>query len=438
MDLEDPRDTSRDRRNTRGLYAWLLDVLKSPWLAVCLIGLLLLVYLGDAEALHRSSLQMKAAGIEAVGALVFYGRRRYVKLLNVYLERNLAQNGGILDEVVFAVRTLDEEDLKFLDLLLARNPGVYRRSAPGSLYQNDTLVHWQESYNIARPDRLYVKIDDDVIFIQDGAIEALVEEKLRGRYLFVSANVVNHPLLSYVHAQLGALLPFQPPPKGLNPMDAYKPFVLANNHSVLDDSPAHTSAYKTDDACFWEQWECAAVAHYSFLHHMRAGSLAAYAFNNWDLCYPDYHRWSINFFLFNSSDLLGDLISNEIDDEVYVSQLLPAFRKQHAAAVGRSALVVHYAYFVQEKGLLYNAPGLLQEYSRVAERYANGTILQKEVDEKPLNGTFGLVLPNDKVVPLEDPNDQMEVAQKTATLGGEFSYYDKDYVEYNGTDIRLG
>jgi hypothetical protein len=69
-------------------------------------------------------------------------------------------------QVVFAVRTLDEEDLKFLDLLLARNPGVYRRSAPGSLYQNDTLVHWQESYNIARPDRLYVKIDDDVIFIQ--------------------------------------------------------------------------------------------------------------------------------------------------------------------------------------------------------------------------------------------------------------------------------
>ena len=69
-----------------------------------------------------------------------------------------------------------------------------------------------------------------------------MEEKLRGRYLFVSANVVNHPLLSYVHAQLGALLPFQPPPKGLNPLDAYKPFVLANNHSVLDDSPAHTSA----------------------------------------------------------------------------------------------------------------------------------------------------------------------------------------------------
>lgn len=50
--------------------------------------------------------------------------------------------------------------------------------------------------------------------------------------------------------------------------------------------------------------------------------------------------------------------------QVYVSQLLPAHRKQHAAAVGRNALVVHYAYFVQEKGLLFNAPGLLLEYSR--------------------------------------------------------------------------
>ena len=38
-------------------------------------------------------------GETQVGALVFYGRRRYMKLLNMYLERNLAINGGVLDEV---------------------------------------------------------------------------------------------------------------------------------------------------------------------------------------------------------------------------------------------------------------------------------------------------------------------------------------------------
>lgn len=32
-------------------------------------------------------------------ALVFYGRKRYASILNTYLERNLARNGGILSEV---------------------------------------------------------------------------------------------------------------------------------------------------------------------------------------------------------------------------------------------------------------------------------------------------------------------------------------------------
>ena len=46
---------------------------------------------------------------------------------------------------------------------------------------------------------------------QDGAIKALVAEKLRGKWLFVSVNVVNHPLLLRLRSRLGALLPFQPP-----------------------------------------------------------------------------------------------------------------------------------------------------------------------------------------------------------------------------------
>ena len=74
----------------------------------------------------------------------------------------------------------------------------------------------------------------------------------------------------------------------------------------------------------------------------------------------------------------------------------------------------------------------------VAEDYTNGTLLLKEEDKKMLKGIFGLVLPNNKVVPLDNPNDPLEIAQKTATLGGEFNYYQKDFVAFNGTDIRLG
>ena len=49
-----------------------------------------------------------------------------------------------------------------------------------------------------------------VTCVQDGAMEALVTEQLNGQQLLVSANVVNHPRLSFVHASMGALLPVQP------------------------------------------------------------------------------------------------------------------------------------------------------------------------------------------------------------------------------------
>ncbi len=48
------------------------------------------------------------------------------------------------------------------------------------------------------PRRFYVKLDDDVVWLADGAIEAMLEEKLRGRFLYLSANIVNHSSLGLV------------------------------------------------------------------------------------------------------------------------------------------------------------------------------------------------------------------------------------------------
>ena len=46
--------------------------------------------------------------------------------------------------------------------------------------------------------------------MQDGAIEDMLEEHLGKKFLFVSGNVINHPLLSHVHNRMGATLPFRP------------------------------------------------------------------------------------------------------------------------------------------------------------------------------------------------------------------------------------
>ena len=41
-------------------------------------------------------------------------------------------------------------------------------------------------------------MDDDVVWLADGALEAMLEEKLRGKYLYVSANVINHSSMGLV------------------------------------------------------------------------------------------------------------------------------------------------------------------------------------------------------------------------------------------------
>ena len=48
----------------------------------------------------------------------------------------------------------------------------------------------------------YLKVDDDTVWIADGAIEAMLEKKLRGRFLYPSGNVINHSILALVKSQV--------------------------------------------------------------------------------------------------------------------------------------------------------------------------------------------------------------------------------------------
>ena len=160
------------------------------------------IEIADMMAMQHVQASLHAFLVETylqVGALVFYGRRRYMRILNAYLERNLASNGGILHEactfvcpdlqqnenmqckkhdwwpvlhvmsyrmhaccqrisrpsqlqtgtaimlsqVVFAVRTQDAADLAFLETLLARNPAAYRRANP-TTDMGDNVTLWMQ------------------------------------------------------------------------------------------------------------------------------------------------------------------------------------------------------------------------------------------------------------------------------------------------------
>eukprot|EP00884_Botryococcus_braunii_P006952 jgi/Botrbrau1/16258/Bobra.0066s0042.2 len=322
--------------------------------------------------------QFDVARLQAlkVGAVVFYGQRQNLRLLNGYLERNLASAGGLLHEVVFVITTDSPEDLGFLETLLQRHPVEYRAVVkPKDVASSPGLA---SSYLGLYPSRLYIKIDDNILYFQDSTVRALVEAKLAGRYSLVSANLVNHEQLSAVHAHMGAILPFEPvvdvsrwcwesspdaceaqgllpPPAKCSNQQCEWRLVPRETGSPRDWLPHDVDGWKSD-------WKCAALAHFSFLQRWREGTLDSYYFRAWDLSIGQDKCCACpsHFLIFNSSHLPPDLLP---PDHV--------IENMDCGAVGEGALAAHYAYGPQEERLT-RFTSVFQHYEAVADIVTGG------------------------------------------------------------------
>lgn len=306
-----------------------------------------------------------------VFALVYYGRRTYADILNAYLERDLRQNGGILDGVIFAMVKYTVEDLNYLVMLQRRNPKSY--IIPWHMEGGAWDVIWRLC---DEPGAYYVKIDDDVTYIAPGAIAEMVREKRRGRFLFVSANVVNHGILSAVHQEVAAIphLAKPPIPAGRDVMEQKLPAWEYKGPLMMDPNFRIEHTFYSD--CVWRRWDCAALVHEALLWRLENGSACAFDFGLFDFHAHGYETmndgigrsidWNDNFFAFQKEDMDDmdwDGLAN--DDEREMSTLHPKRRMEHAAALGR-AIIAHWSFSVQEKGLLGNTT-LLERYRARAE-----------------------------------------------------------------------
>lgn len=276
-----------------------------------------------------------------VSALVFYGRKRFVKILNCYLERNLIDNGGVLNEVIFLAKTSDPIDIKYVDTLIASHPNRYFK-------KNIENLNWtfENHYRGLNPDRYYFKIDDDIVYIHPNTLEVMLEAKLMYTDVaFISANVINHPVLASVHAQMRAI---------------YNISVLA---SVKDEDPH----------CVWNSSLCGIIQHESFIRRLNENSLEFYIFSHWDFNWKDeYPRWSINLILFEGKDVSS---VGPGDDENQISVDIPKAKKKHSVAVG-AALAVHFAYTPQRNKSLSGETEayFIAKYGAIAKKISQCSI----------------------------------------------------------------
>lgn len=266
----------------------------------------------------------KPAGIKIV-ALVFYGRKRTVDFLDCYLLQNLAANGGYLDEIRFMVHTNKEEDVEYLKDLVSKREEHYHIVDGGACEGSSYGCIWD---SIVEDDTIYVKIDDDIIFIHPDAIPQLVNTRIASPHPFaVSANLVNSPLTGYEHFHVGAIHAFRPDPsdtpthaaaeswrpsqksrlaassvpdidlskagripdREIFPARSYfgHPFLLSDDPFDLMKSPMGLNHLRGGDkgveAMYegaWKSWAIAAQQQYSLLQNLEDDAVARYFFGS--------------------------------------------------------------------------------------------------------------------------------------------------------------
>ena len=137
------------------------------------------------------------------------GRKEYMELLLPQILREY----DYVDEIRFCINTTDEENLKWLYeqaekydkiTLDERLIGLPDRNFE-ELSHNPLLLHkfWD---GFKDPGTIYVRLDDDILYIDEGFIEKIVNFRIKNlEYLFVLPNTINNSICDHIHQRIRAL-----------------------------------------------------------------------------------------------------------------------------------------------------------------------------------------------------------------------------------------
>jgi hypothetical protein len=302
---------------------------------------------------------IKPAGVKIAG-VVFYGRRDRSSILECYLRQNLASNGGWLDEIIWAINTDVEEDVGYAEDMVPTHEDYRFVRIPNRGYASVYEATFTEEETV------YVKIDDDVVFVDQHAIPRMVTTLLNRPDAFVVlANTVNNPAFGWVHYHLGAVRPYLPElapdqeqlatrengvwkasdlPTWTGTWTVPK---LDEFHKLFehDTVPKHRWLPTRDDKLLYHtpaaesqysawgnnlhHWPLAAQAHYSLLEHLENDELSRYymshggepgALGAWNM---RGERVSINFIAVRGRDIVQNMESLSHDDEHQLTVALP-------------------------------------------------------------------------------------------------------------------
>ena len=260
------------------------------------------------------------------------GRRRYLELQLVHVLRCR----GFVDEYRYWLNTLVVEDIEYMESVVGLYGGfaTLDRRADERMGLENICMFFRGCVDSGT---IYVRLDDDVVWFEEGALERLLDFRIDNpRYFLVHGNVVNNSVCDHLHQRMGV-------------------YDLVIGHDLDCRVEYRCVGNGTNDPVL------AVIKHNTFLGNVRAGGLERYKFGSWVLFY--FERVSINCICWFGSEFVcfSGVVGRE--EEQWLSCDKPADLGRFNCVCG-SALFSHFAFHTQRE--VVDRTNLLERYRSLA------------------------------------------------------------------------
>jgi hypothetical protein len=262
------------------------------------------------------------------------GRQRYLEvllqcLLNVRDE---------FDRWNIWLNTTNQEDIAYIERIAAEHDFISISYPKIPVDGNQSIYHFFE--DCVSPDEIYVRLDDDIVYIGKGSIRRLAEERMIDSHSFLLyGNIVNNAIMTHLHQRTGAI-----------------------GHE------AGSVGYACMDPTGWNNPAFAEHVHRTFIGRFYENTLDAFKLADSPLW--NFERTSINAICWSGRDFsqFGGKVCHypaswNMDEEQWLSVDRPRMENRPNKIVG-DTLFVHYSFFTQRAHL--DNTDLLQEYRKIA------------------------------------------------------------------------
>jgi hypothetical protein len=255
------------------------------------------------------------------------GRKRYLEILLEYLIKYKNE----FDRWDLWLNTENQSDIEYIKSISEKYDFIKLIYPKVPVNGNMSIGSFFSDY--INPDEVYIRLDDDIVYIEKGSLTELFNERIRDTESFLLyGNIINNSILTYIHQKEGN---------------------LSSNYGKCE--------YKCMCDIGWKDPYFAENVHLDFLSKYKNQTF--YIPN----CYINNdERVSINVISWRGDEFskFGGIVHG--DEEHWLSVIKPQSINKFNKIIGNT-LFVHYAFFTQRDYL--DTTNILNEYKTILNEY---------------------------------------------------------------------